>query len=72
VSGIAEHRFSGTPVSLFVKASYDANFDQSYEVVTVAGGLRVFFDGNALSLQEHDRQVPFEYWLPAFANNLGL
>lgn len=72
VSAIAEHRFAGTPLSLFVGAGYDANFDQSFEIVKVAGGLRIFFDDNALTLREHDRQVPFEYWLPGFSNNLGL
>jgi hypothetical protein len=66
VWGTVEQRFGGTPLSLFVRGGYEANFDQNTEFYSVAGGLRIFFDGNALTLQEHDHQVPFEYRLPQF------
>jgi hypothetical protein len=72
VWGIAEHRFDGTPLSLFVRAGYESTFDNILEYVSVAGGLRIFFDNNGLTLQEHDRQVPFEYRLPQWSNNFGL
>jgi hypothetical protein len=64
VSGTAEHRFAGTPISIFAKAGYESIYQQAAEIVSVAGGLRIFFDGNVLTLQEHDHQVPFEYRLP--------
>lgn len=72
VSGTAEHRFGGTPLSIFARAGYEASSDQVIEVYSVSGGLRLFFDNNALTLQEHDRQVPFEYRLPEITNSFGL
>jgi hypothetical protein len=67
VWGTAEHRFAGTPLSLFVRGGYGENLDSSEEIVTVLGGIRVFMDGG-LTLQEHDQQVPFAFRLPEFIN----
>lgn len=72
VWGTVEQRFAGMPLSLFARGGYEASSDQVFEAYTVFAGLRLFFDGNALSLQEHDHQVPFEYRLPQIAYSFGL
>lgn len=58
VWGTAEQRFAGTPLSVFVRAGYENDFDE-IEFITVSGGIRVFMDGG-LDLQTHDQQVPFD------------
>jgi len=53
----AEHRFTGTKVSLFGEGTYYHNtFGDGWEVF--AGG-RVFFDRAGETLQGHDYEVPF-------------
>jgi hypothetical protein len=53
----AEHRFTGTKVSLFGEGTYYNNtFGDGWEVF--AGG-RVFFDRPGQTLQGHDHDVPF-------------
>jgi len=59
-----EHRFSGTPVSAFAEVAYiDADGDDAWSAMI---GARVFMDGG-LTLQEHDRQVPFDVRGPGFS-----
>jgi hypothetical protein len=70
--GTAEHRFDGTAFSVFARGGYEASFEQVVETYVITAGLRVFFDGNVLTLQEHDRQVPFEFRLPQITNSFGL
>lgn len=58
VSGTAEHRFAGSPLSVFVRGDYEKTFD-AIETVTVSGGIRVLID-DGLTLEGHDRGVPFD------------
>lgn len=66
VWGTAEHRFSGTPISLFARAGYGEQ-QNAEEIITAMGGIRIFIDGG-MSLQEHDHNVPFTFRLPEFIN----
>jgi hypothetical protein len=63
VWGSAEHRFAGTPISAFIRAGYQGDTGPGFETVTALGGIRVLFDGR-MTLQRHDRNVPFTFRRP--------
>jgi hypothetical protein len=58
-----EHRIAGTPMSAFVRGEYEKAFDL-IETVAVLGGIRVFMD-DGMTLEDHDRGVPFNVRQPA-------
>jgi hypothetical protein len=66
VWGTAEHRFAGSPLSIFARGGYTEQ-QNAEEIVTIMGGIRVFMD-DGRTLQEHDQQVPFAFRLPEFVN----
>jgi len=57
-SASIEQRFAGTPLSAFGFAEYENQFDAA-NIYVVGGGFRVFLDQAGMTLQEHDRLVPF-------------
>lgn len=60
-SGRIEHRFASTPISAFARVDYwdFGRFD--LQTVIVSGGLRIFLDRPDMTLQDHDREVPFDF-----------
>lgn len=70
--GTLEHRFAGSALSLFARGGYEASFEQVIETYAITAGLRVFLDGNALTMRQHDQQVPFKFRLPQITNSMGL
>lgn len=60
ISGKLEHRFDNTPVSAFAEVGY-LDADQGAEAYTVKLGTRIFLDQQGMTLQDHDRQVPFDF-----------
>lgn len=66
-SGLVEHRFAGTPWSIWAGGSYStfsANygfFDVSADSWSALIGFRLFMDAPGTTLYRHDREVPFKY-----------
>ena len=54
-----EYRFSGTPFSLWGEGSYSTVNDGG-DVWAGLVGFRVFMDGAGTTLQQHDREVPWD------------
>lgn len=64
VSGEVEKRFTGTPVSLGGTLTYfNVDGDDAWSGLINA---RIFMDPAGTTLQQHDRDVPFDFVLPTF------
>ena len=62
----AEHRFAGTPWSIWASGSYSTVQDTDYTDSTsnqwnFLVGFRLFMDDPSTTLYRHDREVPFRY-----------
>jgi hypothetical protein len=70
LSGMAEHRFAGTPISAFGRLSY-VDLDEAGDAWVGLLGARVFLDNPGSTLQDHDKAVPFDYRGIAGIGTLG-
>lgn len=68
VVGRAEHRFAGTPFSIWASGSYAADVDRALEIAAVTThtwsallGVRLFMDPPGSTVQGHARSIPFDY-----------
>ena len=62
LSGRAEHRFAGSPISIFARVDYWDIDGTDANALVASGGIRVFLDGRGTSLTHHDRcGVPFDF-----------
>jgi len=55
----AEHRFDNTPFSAFADVAY-TDYDHGADGWSGMIGARIFLDNPGTTLQDHDRQVPFD------------
>ncbi len=62
LSAELEHRFTGSPLSVFGKAGYTSADMAGYKMTGTRGlvGARVFIDQPGTTLRDHDRQVPWD------------
>lgn len=66
-SGLLEHRFAGTPWSIWASGSYSTSssdggyFTLSADSWSALIGFRLFMDAPGTTLYRHDREVPFKY-----------
>jgi len=55
-----EYRFSGTPFSAWGDVNYSSYSSGGPDVLAGLVGFRIFMDGAGTTLQQHDRDVPWE------------